>query len=390
MEEVMKKLKVLSLGLVGAMSLSLVACGNSTESTETTEPTSTVVETESETEYVDVDQIETDTSVNIDEVETVPYIGYLMGMEEMDSTAYTGNIYYFDVLKSGIESTSAEEETTTEASTEDETTTEVSTEEASTEEVETTETSTEETSTEDAATEVVEVDTVSAETAEDSTEEASTEEDTIVEDGTSIDIAEPEEDGVGYRGKMVLFVMEGAEDGIVPEVGKYYRLDVSPYMTMSIPPQAELVHIYEANEADVEYFNSMKAELSTYEDCLEVYMNGAMTVEEILYDAVSQCGYWTDEQVEAFREWFTGEYATYDEDMFSQVRTSVEEIESIREALEAESIAIAESEAATASEVSTEDSTETSTEEATTEETEASTEETIDEAVETAAESEEE
>ena len=161
-------------------------------------------------------------------------------------------------------------------------------------------------------------------------------------------------------------------------------------MTMSIPPQAELVHIYEANEADVEYFNSMKAELSTYEDCLEVYMNGAMTVEEILYDAVSQCGYWTDEQVEAFREWFTGEYATYDEDMFSQVRTSVEEIESIREALEAESIAIAESEAVTASEVSTEDSTETSTEEATTEETEASTEETIDEAVETAAESEEE
>ena len=192
--------------------------------------------------------------------------------------------------------------------------------------------------------------------------------------------------------------MEGAEDGIVPEVGKYYRLDVSPYMTMSIPPQAELVHIYEANEADVEYFNSMKAELSTYEDCLEVYMNGAMTVEEILYDAVSQCGYWTDEQVEAFREWFTGEYATYDEDMFSQVRTSVEEIESIREALEAESIAIAESEAAAASEVSTEDSTETSTEETetssiegeTTEEVEEYIEETIDEAVETAAESEEE
>lgn len=341
----MKKLKALaSLGLVGAMSLSLVACGSNDTQTETAESETAM---ESTTEYVDMSEIETVTEENIDEVEAVSYIGYLMGMEEMDNTAYTGTVYYFDVLVSGIE-----QENTTEEAAETEEGTVVETEEATSE---TEETSEVETTTEEAET-------------------ASETEDILVEDGETIEISEPEEEGIGYRGKMVLFVAEGADEGINPTVGEYYRLDVSPYMTMSIPPQAELRHMYEASDADIEYFNSMKEQLSTYEDCLETYTNGAMLPEEILYDAVSQCGYWTDEQVIAFREWFTSTYeeSEYDVEMFGNVRTSEEEIESIREALEAESIAIEEAEAAEAEATETETSTEEVTETETS--TEASTE----------------
>lgn len=341
----MKKLKALaSLGLVGAMSLSLVACGSNDNQTETTESETAM---ESTTEYVDMSEIETVTEENIDEVEAVSYIGYLMGMEEMDNTAYTGTVYYFDVLVSGIE-----QENTTDEAAETEEGTVVETEEATSE--------TEETSEVETTTEEVET--------------ASETEATLVEDGETIEISEPEEEGIGYRGKMVLFVAEGADEGINPTVGEYYRLDVSPYMTMSIPPQAELRHMYEASDADIECFNSMKEQLSTYEDCLETYTNGAMLPEEILYDAVSQCGYWTDEQVIAFREWFTSTYeeSEYDVEMFGNVRTSEEEIESIREALEAESIAIEEAEAAEAEATETETSTEEVTETETS--TEASTE----------------
>lgn len=355
----MKKLKALaSLGLVGAMSLSLVACGSNDNQTETTESETAM---ESTTEYVDMSEIETVTEENIDEVEAVSYIGYLMGMEEMDNTAYTGTVYYFDVLVSGIE-----QENTTEEAAETEEGTVVETEEATSE--------TEETSEVETTTEEAETASETEVTTEDVEEATSETEDILIEDGETIEISEPEEEGIGYRGKMVLFVAEGADEGINPTVGEYYRLDVSPYMTMSIPPQAELRHMYEASDADVEYFNSMKEQLSTYEDCLETYTNGAMLPEEILYDAVSQCGYWTDEQVVAFREWFTSTYeeSEYDVEMFGNVRTSEEEIESIREALEAESIAIEEAEAAEAEATETETSTEEVTETETS--TEASTE----------------
>ena len=367
----MKKLKALaSLGLVGAMSLSLVACGSNDNQTETTESETAM---ESTTEYVDMSEIETVTEENIDEVEAVSYIGYLMGMEEMDNTAYTGTVYYFDVLVSGIE-----QENTTDEAAETEEGTVVETEEATSEteetsEVETTTEEVETASETEATTEEAET-TSETEATTEEVETASETEATLVEDGETIEISEPEEEGIGYRGKMVLFVAEGADEGINPTVGEYYRLDVSPYMTMSIPPQAELRHMYEASDADIEYFNSMKEQLSTYEDCLETYTNGAMLPEEILYDAVSQCGYWTDEQVIAFREWFTSTYeeSEYDVEMFGNVRTSEEEIESIREALEAESIAIEEAEAAEAEATETETSTEEVTETETS--TEASTE----------------
>ena len=173
----MKKLKALaSLGLVGAMSLSLVACGSNDNQTETTESETAM---ESTTEYVDMSEIETVTEENIDEVEAVSYIGYLMGMEEMDNTAYTGTVYYFDVLVSGIE-----QENTTEEAAETEEGTVVETEEATSE--------TEETSEVETTTEEVETASETEVTTEDVEETTSETEAILVEDGETIEISEPE------------------------------------------------------------------------------------------------------------------------------------------------------------------------------------------------------
>lgn len=249
--------------------------GNETENEE--------VETENAEDLInigevvdEVEQKEPELQEGVPEIKNyTEYVGMLLGFEDDES----GRVYYFDIEKTGV--------------------------------------------------------TLQGQVTEE-TDEADENEEIIVNDD-SAPVAEIDntQNDVGYRGNIIL--LQGETGIIEVEVGKIYKLNISDAMTMSIPPQAVLKSIALANETEVEYFNTFKEVLSNYEECLSMYMSGAIAPDEILSDAIEQSGYWTDEEVNAFKEWFKGTYADvqYDEKL-KFIMNSEERIESITRALEAE------------------------------------------------------
>ena len=285
--------KTISVICSASILLVLVAgCGKAKDSTvETLTPTATVEETtlaeestettaaETVAETEVVTEVETATVEVAVEDDSVGYVGILLGKHLSDymTEDFEGEVLYFNVIGTGSNSDTTEDigfgGTGTEVS---------------------------ERPTEDEAETEVETETV--------------------------------EENLGYHGKMILFVDKDMADTLEAEVGNYYKLQVSPYMTMSIPPQANLVSLEAGTAEDEEYYLSMKEKYSNYPSCSENYVSGLLTDEEIISDAINNYTYWTDEQIEAFRAWFGDEHSDYKEfDRLWLIMTTEDEIESLKE-----------------------------------------------------------
>ena len=300
--------KTISVICSASILLVLVAgCGKAKDSTvETLTPTATVEETtlaeestettaaETVAETEVVTEVETATVEVAVEDDSVGYVGILLGKHLSDymTEDFEGEVLYFNVIGTGSNSDDTEDIEFGDTGSNGDTTEDIGFGGTGTE--------------------------VSERPTKDETE-------TEVE-------TETVEENLGYHGKMILFVDKDMADTLDAEVGNYYKLQVSPYMTMSIPPQANLVSLEAGTAEDEEYYLSMKEKYSNYPSCSENYVSGLLTDEEIISDAINNYTYWTDEQIEAFRAWFGDEHSDYKEfDRLWLIMTTEDEIESLKE-----------------------------------------------------------
>jgi hypothetical protein len=103
----------------------------------------------------------------------------------------------------------------------------------------------------------------------------------------------------GYSGVIIINVNDDLKDELDDiEIGKSYKVETTPMITMSLPPQVVAVHVTEATEDEMEELEKTREVISNYEECMSKYKD--MSLSDIINNANMNYATWTQEQIEEF------------------------------------------------------------------------------------------
>lgn len=136
----------------------------------------------------------------------------------------------------------------------------------------------------------------------------------------------------GYSGQIIVYIDENVLNNnnlLEFNKGEVWKFIVKPMMTMSIPPQVTAVDFEKLDDSNIEKFEEIKSQVSTFKVQMIDYEQ--MELDSIIMDANMNYATWTQEEIIEFQEFIKNKGYTEENELKSIIRNRQSYFEDIQE-----------------------------------------------------------